>query len=151
MRPASGSLRSQINEAVHTASQANPATIAARTPPLPSRGPSNGQSRDHSQPRPAAATRISSTKAALPTQMAPSATAPSTRAERIRRPRSPQRSLFGNRSARTAAESAFAPGELGECRGEMLLAEIRPQHVEEHVLRIGRLPEKEIGEPLLAG
>jgi len=37
-----------------------------------------------------------------------------------------------------------------QCRGEMLPAEIRPQHVQENQLGIRPLPQQEIRQPLLA-
>src|SRR3954454_9837300 len=51
----------------------------------------------------------------------------------------------------TAAEAAPAAGVVVEGCAELLLAEVRPERVEEDQLRIGELPQEEIRDPQLAG
>ena len=48
------------------------------------------------------------------------------------------------------AEAAVAGGEAFHRLGQRRAAEIRPQRVEEQKLGIGRLPEQEVGQPVLA-
>src|SRR5688572_16897179 len=54
------------------------------------------------------------------------------------------------RAQRKPAEAAVARAELADGGLELLAAEIGPVAVDEHELSIGRLPEKEIGQPHLA-
>ena len=49
-----------------------------------------------------------------------------------------------------AAEPAFAPPEIVQRRGEIGLAEVRPQALREIEFRIGAFPQEEVGEALLA-
>src|SRR5262249_45644533 len=49
-----------------------------------------------------------------------------------------------------AAELTVALREVLERAEQFLTAEVRPQRVEEEQLGIGRLPEQEVGEPVLA-
>src|SRR3970040_82560 len=51
----------------------------------------------------------------------------------------------------SSSEPASATRVLVERRPELLLAEVRPQRVREHELRVRRLPEEEVREPLLPG
>src|SRR6185436_18702258 len=75
-----------------------------------------------------------------------------TAAEAARTPRSRQRpGRAGRASARAGSEAALAAGIFAQRLLELRLAEIRPHHVEEDELRIGALPQQEIGQPLLAG
>src|SRR4029077_14587300 len=54
----------------------------------------------------------------------------------------------GNSAAR--AEAPPALGELDERLLQRLAREVRPQLVAKHELRVGRLPQQVVGEPLLA-
>src|ERR1700738_5131117 len=49
-----------------------------------------------------------------------------------------------------SAEPAFAAAVLLDRAFQRRAIEVRPVHRREHELRIGRLPEQEVGEPLLA-
>ena len=113
----------------------------------------------HSTASPSAAAATSTVKAMPPSQMQASATGASTTAETTRIPRSPHRSAPSPAlGAQTlGAQPGRAPKRRSrraircQCRGEMLGAEVRPQHVQEHQLRIGGLPEQKVRQPLLAG
>src|SRR3954464_14367198 len=51
----------------------------------------------------------------------------------------------------TAAEAAPAAGVVVEGCAERLLAEVRPERVQEDELRVGELPQEEVRDPQLAG
>src|SRR4051812_27133328 len=51
----------------------------------------------------------------------------------------------------TAAEAAPAAGVIVEGCAELLLAEVRPERVQEDELRVGELPQEEVRDPQLAG
>src|SRR4029450_6332554 len=86
-----------------------------------------------------------------PSQIAASSNGPRTTADRMRstRPRCRCKRPTGA-SAADAAISPLTPTELGDRLLQMVLAEIRPQRVDEHQLGIGTLPEQEIADALLA-
>src|SRR5262245_35464331 len=46
-----------------------------------------------------------------------------------------------------AAEAALAAAEIHDRCGEIVAAEVGPQHVDEAELGVGRFPEQEIGQP----
>src|SRR5579885_93547 len=69
---------------------------------------------------------------------------------RWREHRRPLGGLTGLRRRQHLAEAALPARIVGECRPELRLAEVRPQPVGEVELRIGAVPEEEIGQPLLA-
>src|SRR5947209_2364399 len=48
------------------------------------------------------------------------------------------------------AEAPLAAGEEGQRRFELGHIELRPQHLAEKQLRIGRMPQQEVTDPLLA-
>src|SRR5262245_22925061 len=85
-----------------------------------------------------------------PSQMAASSSGPSTTADRMRRRRPryrPERPAGA--AAADAALTPFASLELGDRPLEMLLAEVRPQRIDEHQLGVSRLPKQEIADALL--
>lgn len=79
-----------------------------------------------------------------PHQMQSSAAGAKIAAEATRLRRSLHRALDGltveEKSARARTEAPFAPGIFGHGGGEMRIAEIGPQHVEERQFGIRRLP-----------
>src|SRR5262249_21100891 len=96
----------------------------------------------------AAATRSIQGK---PNQRAASSSGPRTIADAIRSIRlrcRPKRPI--GTSAADAAISPFAPPEFGNRLLQVLLAEIRPQRVDEPQLGVGTLPQQEIADALLA-
>src|ERR1700726_3441427 len=48
------------------------------------------------------------------------------------------------------AKASSSPGELGQRLLERLAGEVRPQLVAEYELRVSRLPQQVVGQPLLA-
>ena len=49
-----------------------------------------------------------------------------------------------------AAEAPLAALEIGDGRAQIVGAEIGPQRIDEAQLGVGRLPQQEVGQPLLA-
>src|SRR5260370_17846955 len=97
---------------------------------------------------PSAATRSIQGK---PNQIAASRSGPRIAADRIRRSRPRCRSSRPTgASAADAAITPLAPAELGDRLFQVLLAEIRPQRVDEHQLGVGTLPHHAIAAALLA-
>src|ERR1044072_443131 len=76
------------------------------------------------------------------------------RSEALHRPRTlrrcPASHASHDRLLRAAAETALAGTIDGDRLLEQLAAEVRPEGVEEHELRVGALPEQEVGDALLA-
>src|SRR5690606_20422056 len=99
-------------------------------------------SRAHSQAMRAPASITSRSNHGRPSTTAITATGISTR-EETRRVRKLE--LLGARTVATVAAAEFADGML-----EVVLREIRPQPVDEEQLGIGRLPEQEVADALLA-
>src|SRR5882672_8205635 len=86
-----------------------------------------------------------------PNQIAASSNGPRATADRMRSTRLRCRwKRPTGASAADAAISPFTPTELGDRLFQVLLAEIRPQSIDEHQLGIGTLPEQEIADALLA-
>src|SRR3954469_16356105 len=54
-------------------------------------------------------------------------------------------------AALAAAEAAPAAGVVVESRAKLVLAEVRPERVDEDELGVGELPQEEIGDPQLTG
>src|SRR5580704_7976605 len=108
-------------------------------------------SRIHSDTISGAASAATRSIQGKPNQMAASRSGPRTAADRIRRSRPRCRSSRPTgASAADAAITPLAPAELGDRLFQVLLAEIRPQRVDEHQLGVGTLPQHEIADALLA-
>src|SRR5215216_53622 len=105
----------------------------------------------HSEISSGAATAATRSIQGKPIQIAASSSGPRTTADRIRstKPRCRLKRPAGA-SAADAAISPLTPTELGNRLFQMVLAEIRPQRVDEHQLGIGTLPEQKIADALLA-
>src|SRR5215475_8130085 len=107
--------------------------------------------RSHSETMSGAASAATRSIQGNPNQIAPSRIGPRTTAEMIRSSRPRYRSpRAAGASAADAAIASFTPAKLGDRLLQMLLAEVRPQRVDEHQLGIGALPQQEIADPLLA-
>src|SRR5271170_5854202 len=141
-RPAIGSARNETRATAASAIQASPATNTAGLPP-------RLQSCAHSNHSATVTAPMARSKMTPPYQIRTRAGTASTSAEVTRLCRSVQRR--GLASYRADTEAPVAAGEFGQCGGEMLGAEIRPQDIEKHELGVGRLPEQEIRQSLLAG
>src|SRR4029077_20590772 len=86
-----------------------------------------------------------------PNQIAASRSGPRIAADRMRRSRPRYRSgRPTGASAADAAITSLAPAEFGYRLFQVLLAEIRPQRVDGHQLGVGRRPQQEIADALLA-
>src|ERR1700682_5349756 len=108
-------------------------------------------SRTHSDTISGAASAATRSIQGKPNQIAASRSGPRMAADRIRRswPRyRPGRPIGA--SAANAAITPLTPAELGDRLFQVLLAEIRPQRVDEHQLGVGTLPQHEIADALLA-
>src|SRR5262252_2046175 len=107
--------------------------------------------RSHSETMSGAASAATRSIQGNPNQIAPSRIGPRTAAEMIRSSRPRYRwPRAAGASAADAAIASFTPAKLGDRLLQMLLAEVRPQRVDEHQLGIGALPQQEIADPLLA-
>ena len=71
-------------------------------------------------------------------------------ATRIRLARFPTASAFP-RSGSSTAEAPTARGELADRHLQLLASEVGPEHIGEAVLRVGGVPEQEVGDALLTG
>src|SRR5262245_11941434 len=107
--------------------------------------------RSHSETMSGAASAATRSIQGNPNQIAPSRIGPRMAAEMMRSSRPRYRSpRAAGASAADAAIASFTPAKLGDRLLQMLLAEIRPQRVDEHQLGIGALPEQEIADALFA-
>src|SRR5215831_917464 len=103
------------------------------------------QSRAHSHPIPITAASTRSVIATPPAHTAASAIGAKINAEMIR-----SLSALGLAGANGGAVTAFAAVIVAQGLLEIGLAEIGPERVDEHQFRIGRLPQQEIADALLA-
>src|SRR3954468_14613424 len=129
-----------------------PATSTSSGTAMPgSRRVEKPQSRTHSQASNAAATAISAVQASAPSQMQRMAAGTSSAAESARLRRSGQRETWEVAgSAGPGTVAPLPPAVVADRLGQVLGAVVGPEHVLEDELRIGRLPQQEIRQPLLA-
>src|SRR5882672_10407850 len=107
--------------------------------------------RIHSETISGAASAATRSIQGRPNQIAASRSGPRMAADRIRRSRPRYRWLRPvGESAVDAAIAPLTPAKLDDRLLQMLLAEIRPQGVDEHQFGVGALPEQEIADALFA-
>src|SRR5258707_8243308 len=107
--------------------------------------------RIHSETISGAASAATRSIQGKPNQIAASRSGPRMAADRIRRSRPRYRWLRPvGASAVDAAIAPLTPAKLDDRLLQMLLAEIRPQGVDEHQFGVGALPEQEIADALFA-
>src|SRR5690348_9186614 len=119
-------------------------TVAATRTPLPPNWP-RSVSRPHSQPMSPAPTSVTAARSAPPSHAATIASGARTDAERMR-----SRRASDLEASSDCAIAPLAAVKLAEGALEIRLGEIRPERVDEHEFRIGRLPQQEVAEPLFA-
>src|SRR4051794_2692022 len=110
------------------------------------------QSRTHSQASSATAAAISAAQASAPSQMQRTAAGISSAADNTRLRRSGQREGRGAAAGSACAGTVtpLPPAEFADGLGQGFGVVIGPEHVLEDELGIGRLPEQEVGQALLA-
>src|SRR5689334_2891133 len=105
----------------------------------------------HSETMSGAASAATKSIQGKPNQIAASNSGPRMTADRIRSSSPRCRTVLAvGASAADAAIAPLTPTELGNRLFQMILAEVRPERVDEHQLGVSALPEQEIADALLA-